>query len=781
MGIFGALGISVSGLNAQSSALEQISSNIANSQTTGYKRTDTSFVDLVTQSSPGRQSGSAVQAFSRATNSVQGDIQNAPVSTYMALNGSGFFVVEQQSGFVDGQPIFEGIDRYTRRGDFDLDASGFFVNGAGYYLKGLPVDSQTGNISGSIPEAIRVTNDFLPANKTQEIVLRSNLADYPLNANADPNIANSELLDNTLFLNNPTTQPVPAIVNGTSLANDTNAMVTGNVAIAADTAANATGTAALTGTNAANTLVSNAQTLTVTIGATSVTLEFDTDGTNTPTGANVEIDASGDIDSLLANIQTAIRAATSGDETAALNAGTITVDMGSNNSDAVTFTGTATGLGLSGTTEPTNAGIAALGGQTLIIGTNTITFGAAVGQVSNRAELEAELAGLTTPNVTASINGSNFLEIEAGNLATDFVVGGTVDAGTVFGVTEQTYSATNAALAGSSGTATLQIGTGAPTNIDLTGVTSVEELATALNGIANITYDAADGRVEIRPVNANNAVTLGGNAAALAALGLSAGTTNPVPSLNQYVQASEATSFIESSIAGGAITVFDEGGAPLNVQLRWAKIDSTQAGGNDTWNLFYLEDSNATGGQPMWRNVGTEYTFDNSGQLSPAVTTVNIANLTVDGVSAGSVTLTHGQNGITQFSDSNGNAEVTELSQDGFSAGELVGLNISEEGRVIASYSNGRTVDVFQVVQAEFNAPNKLQKLDGGGFARTQESGVAIISNGNSIIGGALENSNTDIADEFTKLIVTQQAYSAGTRIVSTADEMLSEALNMVR
>jgi flagellar hook protein FlgE len=781
MGIFGALGISVSGLNAQSSALEQISSNIANSQTTGYKRTDTSFVDLVTQSSPGRQSGSAVQAFSRATNSVQGDIQNAPVSTYMAMNGNGFFVVEQQSGFVDGQPLFEGIDRYTRRGDFDLDATGYFVNGSGYFLKGLAVDSQTGNISGSIPEPIRVTNDFLPASKTQEIVLRSNLADYPLTANADPNIPNSELLDNTTFANNPTTQAASAIVNGTGLANDTNATVTGSVGIAADTAANATGATGLTGTNLANTLVTNGETLSVTIGATSVTLEFDTDGTNTPTGSNVEVDASGDIDALLANIQAAIRTATSGDETAALNAGTITVDLGSNNSDSVAFGGTAATLGLSGTTEPTNAGIAALSGQTLIIGSDTITFGTGAGQVSNRAELEAELAGLTTSNLTASIDGSGFLNIDASNLATDFAVSGTVDAATVFGVAEQSYSATNAALAASTGTATLQIGAGAPTNIDLTGVDSIEELATVLNGIGDITYDATDGRVEIRPANPDDAVTLGGNAGALAALGLSAGTTSPVPSVNQYVQANETTNFLESSIAGGAITVFDEAGAPLNVQLRWAKIDSTQAGGNDTWNLFYLEDSNATGTQPMWRNVGSEYTFDSSGQLSPAVPTVSIADLSVDGVSAGPVTLTHGQNGITQFSDSNGNAEVTELSQDGFSAGELVGLNISEDGRVIASYSNGRTVDVYQVVQAEFNAPNKLQKLDGGGFARTQESGVAIISNGTSIIGGALENSNTDIADEFTKLIVTQQAYSAGTRIVSTADEMLSEALNMVR
>ena len=63
----------------------------------------------------------------------------------------------------------------------------------------------------------------------------------------------------------------------------------------------------------------------------------------------------------------------------------------------------------------------------------------------------------------------------------------------------------------------------------------------------------------------------------------------------------------------------------------------------------------------------------------------------------------------------------------------------------------------------------------------TQESGIPIIGANGLIVGGALEASNTDIADEFSKLIVTQQAYSANTRIISTSDEMLQEALAMVR
>src|SRR5712675_2412934 len=145
MGIFGALTTAVTGMRAQSFALENISGNIANSQTTAYKREDTSFVDLIPDNIPSKQLAGNVVANSRATNSVQGDIQNASVSTYMAINGQGFFVVEKPTGFTDNRPSFSGIDQYSRRGDFQIDKSGYLVNGAGYYLMGIPIDSTTGN------------------------------------------------------------------------------------------------------------------------------------------------------------------------------------------------------------------------------------------------------------------------------------------------------------------------------------------------------------------------------------------------------------------------------------------------------------------------------------------------------------------------------------------------------------------------------------------------------------------------------------------------------------
>ena len=162
MGIFGALTTAVTGMRAQSFALENISGNIANSQTTAFKREDTSFVDLIPDNIPSKQLAGNVVANSRSTNSVQGDIQNASVGTYMAINGQGFFVVEKPASFADNQPVFDGVDLYTRRGDFSTDKNGYLVNGAGYYLMGIPVDSTTGNLVGSVPQLLQF-NSRLPA------------------------------------------------------------------------------------------------------------------------------------------------------------------------------------------------------------------------------------------------------------------------------------------------------------------------------------------------------------------------------------------------------------------------------------------------------------------------------------------------------------------------------------------------------------------------------------------------------------------------------------------
>ena len=175
MGIFDALTTAVSGLQAQAFALQNISGNIANSQTVGYKETNTAFDALVSQAALGEQTSGGVFATSVASNGVQGTIQNETVATDMAINGNGYFVVTKPTGNLRHQPQFSGVNDYTRRGDFQMNSNGYMVNGAGYYLMGIPVDPATGAPTTSSPQVLQFNNNFLPAQATTRSTMQANL------------------------------------------------------------------------------------------------------------------------------------------------------------------------------------------------------------------------------------------------------------------------------------------------------------------------------------------------------------------------------------------------------------------------------------------------------------------------------------------------------------------------------------------------------------------------------------------------------------------------------
>ena len=100
---------------------------------------------------------------------------------------------------------------------------------------------------------------------------------------------------------------------------------------------------------------------------------------------------------------------------------------------------------------------------------------------------------------------------------------------------------------------------------------------------------------------------------------------------------------------------------------------------------------------------------------------------------------------------------------------------------MVGNFSNGRNVDLAQLSVATFNGTDFLKRVDGGAFQETDESGPALFGNGGNIQGSSLESSNVDIADEFTKLIVTQQAYSANTKVITTGNSMVQDLLNVIR
>ena len=101
------------------------------------------------------------------------------------------------------------------------------------------------------------------------------------------------------------------------------------------------------------------------------------------------------------------------------------------------------------------------------------------------------------------------------------------------------------------------------------------------------------------------------------------------------------------------MTAYDATGTPVNLQLRWAKTDSAALGSRapDTWNLFYQTDPIATGTQPAWVNVGTNFTFSSDGcaDQSRPVRRSRIPNVTVGGQSLGNLSFSFGSGGLTQF------------------------------------------------------------------------------------------------------------------------------------
>jgi flagellar hook protein FlgE len=140
--------------------------------------------------------------------------------------------------------------------------------------------------------------------------------------------------------------------------------------------------------------------------------------------------------------------------------------------------------------------------------------------------------------------------------------------------------------------------------------------------------------------------------------------------------------------------------------------------------------------------------------------------------------------GLTQYAARE--YSVRNLSQDGVPLGAFSGVSVTDAGDVAINYDNGQTRTIARIPVVAFNDPDRLQRLDGQAYLRTVESGEARVTDAASngvgrLVSSSIERSNVDIANEFSKLIVAQRAYTANTRIVTTADEMLQETINMRR
>ncbi|MFL1464298.1 flagellar hook protein FlgE [Roseococcus sp. DSY-14] len=174
MSLFGSMTTAISGLAAQARALGHVSDNLANSQTVGFKRVDTNFSDLVTQSNATIHSPGSVLARPDFTNTVQGTVEQTSNPLGMAIGGQGFFAVAQARGTVDGLPTFDDRQFFTRAGDFSMDADGYLVNSSGYYLRGWRMQDN-GQMDRTTLNPIRVSQNVFNPIATTTIEMSANL------------------------------------------------------------------------------------------------------------------------------------------------------------------------------------------------------------------------------------------------------------------------------------------------------------------------------------------------------------------------------------------------------------------------------------------------------------------------------------------------------------------------------------------------------------------------------------------------------------------------------
>ena len=181
MSLFGAMNTAISGLSAQSAAFGNIGDNVANSQTIGFKRVDTSFEDYLTSSTPSSNQSGSVVARPDYANTVQGSVTLTDKPLDLAIAGQGFFSVSRETSSANGIGTFAPQQQYTRAGDFTLDRDGYLVNSAGGVLNGWLPDAK-GVLDTSKVAPIQVGQAAFSPVATTQATLVANLPATPSSA-----------------------------------------------------------------------------------------------------------------------------------------------------------------------------------------------------------------------------------------------------------------------------------------------------------------------------------------------------------------------------------------------------------------------------------------------------------------------------------------------------------------------------------------------------------------------------------------------------------------------
>lgn len=283
-------------------------------------------------------------------------------------------------------------------------------------------------------------------------------------------------------------------------------------------------------------------------------------------------------------------------------------------------------------------------------------------------------------------------------------------------------------------------------------------------------------------------VSLRANLQSSQAIAASAATYDPTVAGTNMASGTVTPDFIRT------IEIFDDQGGTHTVAIAFQK-DNTAT---NTWNVEVYADpaSEVTVGAPLINGqlATGQLKFNSDGSLDLTNTSAALKNAipitwaAANGTqpSAGSVTIDFGSNGATDgFTQYDSISALISSSVNGAVFGNVTGVSISKAGVVTALFDNGLSRDVYKLPVATFQNADGLTKRQGNTYVRSDDSGIfsmveAGTSGAGAIAPSRLEASTVDLANEFTQLITTQRAFTASSKIISTADEMLDE-LNRVK
>jgi len=221
-----------------------------------------------------------------------------------------------------------------------------------------------------------------------------------------------------------------------------------------------------------------------------------------------------------------------------------------------------------------------------------------------------------------------------------------------------------------------------------------------------------------------------------------------------------------------------------------ASITFTKTAAN-TWSYsMAVPGAEVTGGTPGTPfPIGTgSLVFDGSGNLTAPAADVTITSPAwANGATPTNFNWDlYDANGVPTITAYASPSATSSTTQNGSAAGSIDGILIDASGQLVASFGAGNTVTLGQLAMANFNNPQGLVKLGNNRFGESEASGipsVGIAGTGGrgTLIGSALEQSNVDIATEFTQMILAQRGYQANSKSITVADELLLETLNLKR